>query len=163
MAPRVLELVFVLHALLEQVEDPVMLGPRLLHFLAQQLVLEPESLRLLAGTVQALLDHPILHAVAGGLGPDACRGAIALHRPGHAHRACLIVSGTSDRYTIWAGHEPLPSARRGASRGRSGAGHARARREALGRVRLSEQEPDLVGHDRRREEEALSRLAAGLP
>src|SRR4029453_7118100 len=84
---RVLLLVVVLHALLEQVEDPGMLGPCLLHLAAQRWFPEPGSLRLLAGPVQALLEHPILHAMAGGLSLEACRGAVAPHRPGHAHRA----------------------------------------------------------------------------
>src|SRR4029077_5033125 len=52
--------------LLEEVEYPMMLGPGLLHLIAQELVLEPEVFRLLARAVEALLEHPILHAVSGG-------------------------------------------------------------------------------------------------
>src|SRR5215211_7199850 len=98
------------HPLFEHVEDPVVLGPGLLDLLAEQLVLEPEPFSLLALTIQALLEHPVLHPVARGPRFETRRGAVALHRAAHVHAdlpGSWLVSGYPSRPT------PNPASARG--------------------------------------------------
>src|SRR5262245_40796361 len=76
-------------ARLEQVQDATVFRTSLHDLVAQQFVLEPQALGLVARPIEALLDHQVLGPVPDRSGAEPSRLPIALDRVRHAHLVLL--------------------------------------------------------------------------
>src|SRR5262245_55315164 len=80
-------------ARLEEVQDATVLRTGLHDLVAQQFVLEPQALGLVARPIEALLDHQVLGPVPDRSGAEPSRLPIALDRVRHAHLVLLFRDG----------------------------------------------------------------------